>query len=70
MEDNVQREVFDSFGAADYLGLSPSTLAKMRMTGAGPRYSKAGARILYRRQALEDWLAWCERRSTSEYTAA
>ena len=32
--------------AADYLGLSSSTLAKMRLRGDGPPYAKAGPRIV------------------------
>lgn len=52
--------------AADYLGLKPNTLAKMRVYGNGPRYRKHGFRVLY---ALEDLNAWSEassRRSTSD----
>ena len=32
--------------AAEYLGLSGSTLSKMRLRGDGPPYSKAGPRIV------------------------
>ena len=32
--------------AAEYLGLSQSTLAKMRLRGDGPAYLKAGQRIV------------------------
>ncbi len=52
--------------AADYLGLKPNTLAKMRVYGNGPKYRKHGFRVLY---AFEDLNAWSEassRRSTSE----
>lgn len=53
--------------AASYLGLSRSTLAKMRMTGEGPPYSKAGRRIVvYDQQRLDDWLAIRLHRSTSD----
>ncbi len=53
--------------AAQYLGLSASTLAKMRLRGDGPPYSKAGPRIvIYERSDLDDWLASRRRRSTSE----
>jgi len=37
--------------AADYLGLKPNTLAKMRVYGNGPIYRKYGFRVLY---AIED----------------
>ncbi|WND77886.1 helix-turn-helix domain-containing protein [Thalassospiraceae bacterium LMO-SO8] len=54
--------------AAQYLRLSTSTLAKMRLRGDGPPYSKAGPRIvLYDRADLDAWLISRRRRSTSEY---
>jgi predicted DNA-binding transcriptional regulator AlpA len=53
--------------AAAYLGLSRSTLAKMRLRGDGPIYSKAGPRIvIYDKLDLDAWLAAQRRRSTSE----
>ena len=53
--------------AAGYLGLSASTLAKMRMRGDGPLYSKLGTRIVvYDRDDLEAWLTMRRRQSTSE----
>lgn len=53
--------------AADYLGLSASTLAKMRLRGDGPLYMKAGPRVvLYDVADLEAWLESRKRRSTSE----
>ena len=55
--------------AARYVGLSASTLAKMRMRGDGPRYAKAGSRVVvYDRHDLDTWLASQSRRSTSEVT--
>jgi len=56
--------------AARYLGLAGSTLAKMRVRGDGPRYCKAGARIiLYDRDDLDQWLRARMRRSTSDVEA-
>ena len=53
--------------AAEYLGLSTSTLAKMRLRGDGPAYSKAGPRIVvYDLADLEEFLATRRRFSTSE----
>lgn len=53
--------------AADYLGLSASTLAKMRVRGDGPPYSKAGSRIVvYDINDLDQWLDARKVRSTSE----
>lgn len=53
--------------AAEYLGMSPSTLAKMRLRGDGPVYMKAGPRVvLYDLADLDAWLGTRKRRSTSE----
>jgi predicted DNA-binding transcriptional regulator AlpA len=53
--------------AAAYLGLAPSTLAKMRLRGDGPPYHKAGPRVVvYSLADLEDWLKAGRRRSTSD----
>ena len=35
----------DTSQAARYLGISPKTLMRMRVTGDGPRYAKAGRRV-------------------------
>ena len=53
--------------AAQYLGLSASTLAKMRLRGDGPPYSKAGPRIVvYDLADLDSYVASRRRQSTSE----
>lgn len=53
--------------AAQYLGLSTSTLAKMRLRGDGPPYLKAGRRIvIYDVHDLEAWLGPRRRHSTSD----
>ncbi len=53
--------------AAEYLGLSASTLAKMRLRGDGPIYSKAGPRVVvYDLADLESWLTARKRTSTSD----
>ena len=53
--------------AADYVGLSASTMAKMRLRGNGPAYSKAGPRIVvYRQEDLDSWLGSRRRSSTSQ----
>lgn len=57
--------------AAAYVGLSASTLAKMRLRGDGPFYSKAGPRVvIYDRADLDAWLSGQRRRSTSEANSA
>lgn len=56
--------------AAEMLRLSPRTLERLRVTGDGPLFLKAGggkrARVLYRLADLEDWIARQAFRSTSE----
>lgn len=43
-------------GAAQYLGLSASTLNKMRHQGRGPRFLRLGGRVFYRKPDLELYL--------------
>ena len=52
---------------AEYLDVSESTLAKWRVYGNGPVYSKAGPRIVvYDKQDLDAWLESSKRTSTSQ----
>jgi predicted DNA-binding transcriptional regulator AlpA len=53
--------------AAEFLGLSASTLNKMRITGAGPAYITLGLRrVVYHPADLKAWLDANRRRSTSD----
>ena len=55
--------------AARYLGLSESTLAKLRSRHArdrGPRYSKLGGSIRYRKTDLDAWISANATRSPSQ----
>jgi predicted DNA-binding transcriptional regulator AlpA len=52
--------------AAGVLGLAPSTLAKLRLSGDGPVYCKLGRRVVYRRADLEAWLESRVARDTSD----
>lgn len=56
--------------ASIYLGLSESTLAKMRLRGDGPVYAKAGRAVIYDSDDLDGWLQQRKRKSTSEMTPA
>ena len=49
--------------AAAFLGLSPRTLDRYRVTGEGPVYHRFGNRILYRRDDLEAWAGGQGRRT-------
>ena len=51
---------------AAFLGLSPRTLDRYRMTGQGPAFHKFGTRVRYARTDLEDWAAQRRRTSTSD----
>jgi predicted DNA-binding transcriptional regulator AlpA len=54
-----------SSDAAAYVGMSASTLAKMRMRGDGPPYIKSGRRIVvYLKHDLDVWLSRQRRRCT------
>jgi hypothetical protein len=55
--------------AANYLGVSQSFLAKARMRGDGPRYSKLRRAVRYAPADLEDYRLACSRTSTTEQPA-
>lgn len=48
--------MLDTRGAAKFLGLSASFLAKARMNGTGPKYAKLGKKVVYREQDLVAFL--------------
>ncbi len=52
--------------AAELLRISPRTLERHRVTGTGPRFIKAGRRVLYRLADLEAWTASNTFASTAE----
>ena len=56
--------------AAAYMGISNSTLAKGRITGNSPPYSKVGRIVVYDRRDIDEWLAARRRRSTSDEPAS
>ncbi len=61
--------VLNAGETAKRLGLSISTLAKMRLYGTGPVYSKLGRRVVYRLEDLERWIEQNRFQSTSEYSS-
>jgi predicted DNA-binding transcriptional regulator AlpA len=56
--------------AAHYLGISASTLSKLRVFGGGPKFYKLGRRVVYDSSDLDDWFAARQRSSTSDSGAA
>jgi excisionase family DNA binding protein len=61
--------VLDATAAARYMGISPSTLAKMRLSGNSPLFLKLGRRVLYRRTDLDEWLETHLARNTTDADA-
>jgi len=58
------------FEAAYYLKLTVSTLAKMRLRGDGPMFTKAGPRVvLYDKRELDAWLQQRKFKNTAQYGA-
>jgi predicted DNA-binding transcriptional regulator AlpA len=55
--------------AARIVGLSESTLAKLRLNGNGPVYCKLGRRVVYRPADLDQWLQSRTARDTSDADA-
>ena len=51
------RRILRTSEAAYYIGLSPSTLEKKRLTGGGPRFIRLGGRAVgYDIHDLNEWL--------------
>jgi hypothetical protein len=68
MDTKFLVRTMDAQSAAAALGLSESTLAKLRLSGNGPAYCKIGRRVVYRPDDLASWLDSRKRLSTSEIT--
>ena len=60
-------QYLDNREAAAFLRLSPRTLEKQRISGAGPTYRKFGRRVVY---ALADLQAWADARAFRSTTEA
>jgi len=56
--------------AAQYVGLSPRTLEKMRTEGGGPSYRKHGRYVRYHLADLDAWSISRLKNSTSEENAS
>ncbi len=67
MDSRISKKWHRPPAAGDYLGgVSTSTLAKWRLTGTGPAYSKLGRICVYNVADLDDFLAARRRLSTSD----
>ena len=69
MKNDKVPTVLPSRDAARMVGLSESTLAKLRLNGNGPIYCKLGRRVVYRPADLEEWLQSRTTRDTSDADA-
>lgn len=59
------KPVMDTDEAAAYLGMSSQNLELLRVNGGGPKYSKLGRLVRYRKVTIDRWLADCERTNTA-----
>jgi hypothetical protein len=60
------REYFKPKGAAEYINSSTSTLAKRRLYGGGPKFTRIGRAIRYAKSDLDAFMAANTVSSTSE----
>ena len=65
--NDVSKKIMTTNDAALRLGLSKSTLAKMRLSGKGPKYIKLGRRVGYLQSDIDQWIQSNKFQSTSEY---
>ena len=56
---------YDTRAAAEYLGMSPKTLEKLRWQGGGPVFYKLGG-VRYTKDDLDTWCRSRRRTSTSD----
>lgn len=56
LSDKSVRSVMTSAEASEYLRISEDTLRAWRSAGRGPKYSKLGSQVRYRRAELDAWL--------------
>lgn len=65
MSDTINRQMLRTAEAAQYLGISASTMNKLRVYGDGPTFVKLGRTVVYDTSDLNDWLHTNRRTSTS-----
>lgn len=59
-------EFLNTNQAAEVLRISPRTLEKFRVEGAGPKFYKIGRLVFYSPETLRAWTETRIRRSTSD----
>lgn len=69
--DPAKSRFMDTAQAADYIGMFGARhLERMRSSGNGPAYTKAGRRVMYTRETIDVWIAERTFSNTSEAKAA
>ena len=63
---NDERQYLSTREAAEYLGLSPRTLDRYRVSGDGPVFHRFGGRVRYTRSDLDAWAVARRRVSTAD----
>lgn len=66
MDSQPDKTFLDTREAAEFLGLKPNTLEKMRVYGGGPEYRKHGRYVRYHIDDLNAWSDLRKRSSTSD----
>lgn len=61
----MKTKFFSVSELSKYIGISVSTINKMRMKSIGPEYQKIGGRIIYNKKKV---LSWIESKSSTEKT--
>lgn len=62
---NTNNSYLNTFQAAEFLGVSPSYMNKLRLTGDGPVFAKIGTRVAYDIADLKSWVEARKQTSTS-----
>ena len=70
VDERAEENHLNTREAAAWLGLSPKTLERYRVSGEGPDFRKSGSRVRYLLEDLEKWASARRWTSTSEERAA
>lgn len=63
-------KLLNTYEAAPYMGVTPKTAENWRSLGIGPKFIRAGGRIVYDPADIESWKATRRVASTSQPVAA
>lgn len=70
VDERAEEHHLNTREAAAWLGLSPKTLERYRVSGEGPDFRKSGTRVRYLLEDLDKWASARRWTSTSEERAA